>query len=76
MEYFIFSVKDVLSGSLTNLELFVNMEMAIRWFNGLCAESKIKDDLQLFCLGTYNTSTGQIVSSVEFVKGGVDFEKN
>lgn len=75
MVYLMFSIKDVLSGNFTEILLFNNKEMAVRYFNGLCAESKIKDDLQLFALGTYNTETGEIVSNVEFIKGGVDYEK-
>lgn len=76
MKYFLFSVKDVLSGNLTTIELFPNKEVAVRWFNGLCQESKIKDDLQLFCLGCYDTKTGEIFSDVEFIKAGADYEKN
>lgn len=76
MKYFLFSVKDVLSGNLTGIELFANESLAVRWFNGLCQESKIKDDLQLFKLGEYDTQTGKIKSSVKFIKAGVDYEKN
>lgn len=75
MKYQIYTIKDVLSGSMTDLLLFANDEMAIRYFNGLCQESKIKDDLQLFKLGEYETETGNITSSVKFIKGGVDYAK-
>lgn len=52
MNYKLYSIKDVLSGNFTDILIFNNEEMAVRYFNGLCAESKIKDDLQLFCLGS------------------------
>lgn len=75
MNYKLFSIKDVLSGNFTDILIFNNEEMAVRYFNGLCAESKIKDDLQLFCLGEYNSQTGAIISDVKFIKGGADYEQ-
>lgn len=68
---YIYSVKDVVAGNFSNLEMFVNKEVALRWFNQLLKESKIAGDLQLYCLGTYDINTGVIVADVEFVQGGV-----
>ena len=72
IEYEIYSVKDVVTGNFSDIQIMVNRDCAIRWFKGLCAESKIKNDLQLFYLGTYNLSTGEISSAVDFVVGGSD----
>lgn len=70
MKFEIYSVKDVVSGQFTKLELFNNIDVAKRWYNGLLAESKIAKDLQLYKLGEYNVETGEIIASVEFVQGG------
>lgn len=75
MIYSIYSVKDVVSGSFTDILPFSNEAMAIRYFKGLCSESKIKNDLQLYKLGTYNIETGDIVSSVEFIAGGSEYNE-
>lgn len=72
IEYEIYSVKDVVSGDFTEITIFKNREMAMRWFKSLCAESKIAQDLQLFYLGTYNIATGEIKSAVEFIGGGTN----
>lgn len=52
MIYKLYSVKDVLTGDLSQVQLFVNNDIAKRWFYNLCSESKIAKDLQLFELGT------------------------
>jgi hypothetical protein len=65
-----FSVKDVVSGQFSRIELFNNNEVALRWYNGLLAESKIAKELQLYCLGTYNLETGDVLPQLEFVQGG------
>ena len=74
MVYDIYSVKDVVTGNFSDITPFVNKDSAIRWFRGLCAESKISSDLQLYKLGIYYIETGVIESSVEFVMGGADCE--
>lgn len=65
-----FSVKDVVGGSFSDIKLFNNTDVAKRWYNGLLAESKIAKDLQLYKLGTYNTDTGEVTPGFEFVQGG------
>lgn len=68
--FFIYTVKDCVTGVMSDLRLFVNQAQALRWFDGFCQESKIAGDLQLFCLGSYNCETGEIFSKVEFEKNG------
>lgn len=74
IKYAIYSIKDVVTGNFSDIQAFVNRDQAIRYFKGLCAESKIKTDLQLFELGEYDIQTGEIVSKVEFILGGADCE--
>ena len=72
MNYKIFSIKDTVTGQFSKPELFVNDMHAVRWFDGICSESKIKGDLQLYLLGTFDIETGDIISEVKFVQGGMN----
>lgn len=72
MNYFLYSIKDTCAGSFNEILIFQNDELAIRYFKNLCAESKIKNDLQLYKLGTYDNITGVITNNVEFLKGGAE----
>lgn len=72
IKYLIYSIKDTITGNFSDIIPMVNEEAAKRYFNGLCQESKIKNDLQLFCLGSYDIETGEIESKVEFIIGGAD----
>lgn len=65
-------VKDTISGFFSEPKPFYNKAMALRWFKGLCQESKISNDLQLFSLGSFNSETGEIVSEVQFIEGGAN----
>lgn len=72
MKYELYSVKDVLTGSMNGIQTFVNKDVAVRWFKGLVEESKIAKDLQLFCLGTYDIQTGIIESNVDFICSAIE----
>lgn len=72
MIYKIFSIKDVVVGAFSDILIFPNTDVAKRYFKSLCAESKVKNDLQLFALGSYNSVTGEIESDVTFLMGGSD----
>lgn len=74
MIYKLYSVKDVLTGDLSQIQLFVNNDIAKRWFYNLCQESKIAKDLQLFELGTFDIKTGVISPKFEFVASGSEVE--
>lgn len=74
MIFNVYSIKDVLSGKMAQLELFNNDQMAKRYFANICSESKIKNDLQLFRVGSFNLDTGEIKADFEFICGGADFE--
>lgn len=74
MKYYLYSVKDSLAGVFFDIQIFQNDEVALRYFRGLCSESKIKQDLQFYKLGEYDTVTGEIVSNVDFLLGGCDCE--
>lgn len=72
MKFEIYSIKDSVTGQFADIRPMVNRAQAIRWFDDFCGESKIGRDLQLYSLGSYDVQTGEITSSVEFVKGGAD----
>lgn len=70
--YFLYAVKDVVTGKFSKPDLFVNEASALRWFDQLVNESKIGKDLQLFMLGTMNIETGDIQTQLIFKKGGAN----
>lgn len=74
MNYKMYSVKDVVVGSFSEVRLFNNEQSAVRWFDNACKETKIAGDLQLFYVGDFNAETGEIKANVEFIKGGVVIE--
>lgn len=71
MKFLVFSVKDVVSGQFSDLKLFNNKDVALRWYNGLLKESQIAKDLQLYQIGIFDVEKGDFVSKFEFVQGGV-----
>lgn len=74
MSYLIYSVKDNLSGTFSEFLLFTNDLVAIRYFNNFCKKSDIKNDLDLYKLGSFDTSLGKIevVDSSILVARGID----
>lgn len=70
MIYEIYSIKDTVTGNFSDIKIFNNEASAVRWFRGLCDESKIGQDLQLYCLGTYNIENGEIHCLVDFIANG------
>lgn len=74
MKLGLYSIKDTLSGQFSQIVPLQNKEIAKRWFRQACQESKIKNDLQLFYLGSYDIETGVIESKVEFIIGGSEVE--
>lgn len=68
----IYSIKDVVSGHFGQLMLQSLDQLAIRTFKGICEDSKISKDLQLFKLGSFDTETGIIENKVEFILGGAN----
>lgn len=71
MTLYIYSVKDILSGDLTDLKLFQNDAIAKRWFEDICHDCKYSLDLQLFKLGSYDTQLGIVSNNLEFIMAGV-----
>lgn len=70
-KYVCYSVKDVVAGQFSEVKIFVNEDVAKRWYNGLLKESTISADLQLYKVGTFDIITGEIVPMFDFVQGGV-----
>ena len=70
MIYQMYAIKDAVVGQIAEPRLFVNEAQAVRWFKTFAAKSDIAADLQLFALGEFNASTGEIRSEVQFVCGG------
>lgn len=73
-KYYICSIKDNVIGQFSELNMFVNEAQAKRHFNLVCSQSKVKNDLQLYKLGSYDLETGEIVNDVEFLVNGCDVE--
>lgn len=78
MKLKIFAVKDTVQGEMMNPFLLRNKEEAKRTFgvainsgkdNNICIYYK---DMQLYELGEYDTTTGEIKSEVEYVCSGLD----
>ena len=72
MNLSIYSVKDVVANQFSDIKIFSNDELAKRWFTYTFCDSKIKQDLQLFYLGSYDILTGAIDPHVDFIMGGSD----
>lgn len=72
MKYKLFTIKDCLSGAFNEILIFQNIELAKRYFQNLCSESKIKNDLQLFCLGEYDVEKGITSTAIDFIMSGSD----
>lgn len=70
MKYIMFAVKDIVANTFSDIKLFINVEMAKRWFNNLLKESQIARDLQLFSLGVFDVDNGEVTPNLEFVQGG------
>lgn len=72
MVYYMFTVKDIVAGTFSDIKLFANEQLAKRWYNQLLAESKIAKDLQLYCIGTFNIETGLLLTTEpNFIQGGL-----
>lgn len=79
MIVYVYSIRDVLNG-FAGLFTEVNDESAIRGFKLSLRDASagnilgfVPTDFYLYCLGTYNTETGEIVSDVRCVYYGGDF---
>lgn len=62
MSYFIYVVRDVVTGQFGALKLFVNEASALRDFKTLLLNNPNFSDFELYKLGTYDIVTGSIVS--------------
>lgn len=73
MKYKLYCIKDTVVGNYSDPKLFVNEQSAVRYFDGLCAESKIAKDLQLYYLGEFDIFSGELSCvPCEFIKGGIN----
>ena len=80
--YNLYAIKDTVVGELMNPLPMHNDEEAKRTFkeavnsnnpqSSICKNFK---DMQMICLGTYDSLTGQIVSDVRFIANGVDVKE-
>lgn len=75
MKLKIYAVKDVVVGEMANPFYLNNDDEAKRAFknavNGNSGNISLNyKDMQLFKLGEYDTTTGEIVSKVEFIENG------
>lgn len=78
MEYFIFSIYDRVAGLYAAPFLQVNAAAAKRYFRSVIEKDNSADplDYELFCLGSFDTVKGEIVSHSPNIlcKGGDLFE--
>ena len=81
MKLKMFAVKDTVQGELMNPFLLRNEQEATRTFaaavnsgkdNNICIYYK---DMQLFSLGEYDSTTGEITSKVDYICSGTDVKK-
>lgn len=63
----IYAIKDAKAALFGNLFLCVNDAVAQRQFQEQFKDSYIKEDLQLYCLGGYDTETGEISYEQKFI---------
>lgn len=76
MEVFLYTIYDKCSGLYSEPFTSVNDDVAKRRFKQICVNSPtMAGDLQLYKLGEYNSSTGEILLAYplkpEFLEGGV-----
>lgn len=81
-KYNLYAIKDTVVGELMNPLPMHNDEEAKRTFkeavnsnnpqSSICKNFK---DMQMICLGTFDSLTGQIVSDVRFIANGVDVKE-
>ena len=63
MIYYLYSIKDVVTGEFGSPITCVNEEVAKRTFRAILNENKVcAKDLELYCVGTFNKDNGCIVS--------------
>ncbi len=81
MKLKMYAVKDTVQGEVMNPFLLRNKEEAKRSF-AQAINSKTDTnivnyykDMQLYELGEYNTTTGEIISKVEYVCSGLDVKE-
>lgn len=81
MKYKLYAVKDTVQGEMMNPFLLRNKEEARRTFeqavnsgrdSNVCIYYK---DMQLYELGEYDTTTGEIKSNVDYVCSGLDVKQ-
>lgn len=72
MEQFIYAIKDSKSGFSSQLMIFPNDQLAIRYFKVLSEDDnsllhKYKEDFSLWCVGSVDLKTGVINSNPNFI---------
>ncbi|WGL31321.1 nonstructural protein [Dipodfec virus UOA04_Rod_907] len=74
MKLKIYAIKDVVVGDHFNPFYLRNDEEAKRSFTNAMQEPGAKNvkDMQLFRLGEFNTETGELTASYEFLQGGAE----
>uniref|UniRef100_A0AAU8AW28 Nonstructural protein n=1 Tax=Dulem virus 83 TaxID=3145794 RepID=A0AAU8AW28_9VIRU len=73
-----YTIRDIVAGQYSEIKLFANDNMAIRWFKLFCEKSEVARDLQLCYLGTYDLYTGEIYNTgtIIIVNGGEIIESS
>lgn len=74
--YKVYAIKDTKVGFMQPF-IQVNDDVAVREFKNIvnCGNSIVSanyQDMELYCLGSYNQDNGEIVSNVDFIIKGVD----
>lgn len=82
MKIELFSVKDTKAGRFTGVVMFPNRQVARRAFttavNDKASQSLLSqypEDAQIFCVGTFDDESGELVQTSEFVCNALDLVK-
>lgn len=82
MKIELFTVKDVKAGRFTGVVMFPNRQVALRAFSTAVNDkssqsllSQYPEDAQIFCVGTFDDESGELIQTSEFVCNALDLVK-
>lgn len=74
MIYLLCAIFDKVIGEYSNPVVCRNEADAFRWFKNYLSRFEDPSDFDLFCLGSYNSTLGSIITdNVSLLRRGVDF---
>lgn len=67
MNYNVYTIYDKVTCQYSNLQLFANDDHAKREFVNMVKDSPIKDDLSLYKVGEFDTTSGDFAKDFAFI---------